>query len=186
MILKKKTSRKIKIVLQGILAKIITAYRHAFFFLKNKVWPITKKTLTIGLSLFFITVISCLTIEGLKHELSNQYENLFGILTQTIGTIVAIFFSLILIPLNQIATKYSPKFLRFLKKDLFLIFVFSFSVLSLVYDVLFLFIGASQQIAIVAIILFILLIVLLGLSVLHIIKISNPYNSILLPSHKEI
>jgi len=33
---------------------------------------------------------------------------------------------------------------------------------------------------------FVLLIVLLGLSVLHIIKISNPYNSILLPSLKEI
>ena len=182
----KRFAKKILNIIQWSWEKIIVAYHRVQLFLKNRVWLIAKRLFIIGCFLLFIAIIFFLTMRGLEHELSSRYENLFGILTQTIGTIVAIFFSLILIPLNQIATKYSPKFLRFLKKDLFFIFVFSFSVFSLVYDVLFLFIGASQQIAIVAIIMFVLLIVLLGLSVLHIIKISNPYNSILLPSHKGI
>lgn len=185
MILVKKMWQKIKDVSQIVLEKITIAYRYAIFFLKNKVWPVTKKVLVIGLFLSLVAAIAFLTREGLKQGLSDQYENLFGILTQTIGTIVAIFFSLILIPLNQIATKYSPKFLKYLKKDVFFISAFLFSVFVLVYDVLFLFVGSSQPIAIAAIILFVFLIILLGLTVLHIIKLSNPYNSILLPAHKE-
>jgi hypothetical protein len=184
MILIKQTKQKI--VLQGTWEKIATAYRYALFFLKSKVWPVAKKIFIIGFLAIFTLAIVWLTKKGLASHLSDKYQNLFGVITSTIGTIVAIFFSLILIPLNQIAMRYSPKFLKFLKKDWFFISVFSFSIFSLVYNVTFLFIGASKLIGIAAIALFIFLVFLLGLSVLHIIKLANPYNSILLPSHKEI
>lgn len=122
----KRFTKKILNIIQWFWEKIIVAYHRVQLFLKNRVWPIAKKLFIIGCFLLFIAIIFFLTIKGLEHELSSRYENLFGILTQTIGTIVAIFFSLILIPLNQIATKYSPKFLRFLKKDLFLFLYFHF------------------------------------------------------------
>jgi len=153
---------------------------------KKQTW---KKIKSIGLwlVLFFVfAIIIYLTIVGLKFELSNDYQNLFSVLTSTIGTIIAIFFSLILIPLNQIATKYSPKFLKYLKKDWVFISIFLFSVFALIYDVIFLLVGSTKLIAISAIILFVFLIILLVKLFLHIIKLSNPYNSILLPSHKEI
>jgi hypothetical protein len=165
----------------------ITGFYHRFAaFLINKVWPITKKLLIAAFLLIYVVVVCYLTKIGLESSLSNEYNSLLGVVTSTVGTIVAIFFSLILIPLNQVATKYSPKFLKYLRKDPFFIFVFLFSIVTLVYGVAFLFLGSTKSIAFSATLLFVSLIVLLGLLVLHVIKLLNPYNSILLPAHKEI
>ena len=106
---------------------------------KSTIWPIAQKLIIVVLILFLSTLIFFLTEKGLNVELNEDYNNLFGVLTATIGTIVAIFFSLILLPLNQIAVKYSPKFLNYIRKDLLLIFVFLFSIFILIYDVIFLF-----------------------------------------------
>jgi len=180
--LAKQNLKKIK----DIIFWLLNIHRQFVFLFRKTISPIFLKGVLIALLFVFSIIIYSLTIVGLKSELSNDYQNLFSVLTSTIGTIIAIFFSLILIPLNQIATKYSPKFLKYLKKDWVLISVFLFSVFTLIYDVIFLLVGSTQLIAISAIMLFVVLIILLGLLVLHIIKLSDPYNSILLPSHKEI
>ncbi len=153
---------------------------------KSTIWPIAQKLIIVVLILFLSTLIFFLTEKGLNVELNEDYNNLFGVLTATIGTIVAIFFSLILLPLNQIAVKYSPKFLKYIRKDLLLIFVFLFSIFILIYDVIFLFLGSNKYIAVLAISTFSILIILLAISVRHIIKLLNPYYSILKPAHKEI
>lgn len=173
---------KIKVVIYFVL----TFFQRVRLFTLKKIFPITKKVFVLFVFTIVFVVVALVTLKGLKQPLTDGYKDLFGVLTSTIGTIVAIFFSLILIPLNQIATKYSTKFLKYLKKDRFFIFVILFSIFILVYDVVFLFTGASQPIAIAAIILFVFLIVLLILSMLHIMKLSDPYNSILLPAHNEI
>jgi len=165
---------------------LISINQRSKIFFRTNVWPILLRWVIAGFFLMFAIIIFSLTKIGLETDLSDKYQELFNVLTSTVGIIIAIFFSLILLPLNQIAAKYSPKFLKYLKKDLFFISVFLFSVFILIYDVIFLFLGSTQLIAISAIILFISLIGLLGLSVLHVIKLSNAYNSILLPSHKEI
>ncbi len=164
----------------------VRIYQHSIFFFRNKIWPILFKTVIIAFLLIFVILIISLTKVGLATGLSNEYQELFGVLTSTIGTMVAIFFSLILLPLNQIAAKYSPKFLKYIKKDWVFISIFFASVFILIYDVVFLFLGATFLIAISAIILFVFLICLLGLFVSHVIKLLNAYNSILIPSHKEI
>lgn len=171
---------------RAISEKIYFWIRRSAHFTRIVIFPTAKTVFIAGALLCSIIFVGYLTLCGLRYPLTNEYESLFGTLTQTVGTIVAIFFSLILIPLNQIATKYSPKFLNFLKRDNFFVFILIFSGASLIYDVVFLFYGASYLITIAGVFLFALLIVLLGFFIFHIIKLSDPYNSILIPSHDEI
>lgn len=164
----------------------LRTYRITAFFIKSRVWPSVKRILAGLAILTFLGLITIFTKNGLKLELTGAYNELLSVLASTIGTIVAIFFSLVLIPLNQIASKYSPKFLKYMRRDVFLITAFVYSVAALAYDVIFLLVGASKPVAIAAVIGFGGLLLVLGLSVLHIIKFSNPYYSILMPAHKEI
>lgn len=177
---------KVKNILEVFKKELAFRYQQINLFFKKSVWPVVKLVITLCLCFAFIAVIVLLVKNGIDKPLTEQYQNLFGTLTQTVGTIVAIFFSLILIPLNQISTRYSPSFLKYLKKDKIFAFVFLFSCSSLIYDVTFLFIGSSQNLAVIGVIFFIQLIVLLGFLLVHIIYLSNPYNSILLPAHEEI
>ncbi len=169
-----------------IFPKILATWYAAFYFFKKRIWPIIKSIFWTIVILAFLSGIGLLTRSGLSKDLSAEYRDLLGVLVSTAGTIVAIFFSLILIPLNQIASRYSPKFLSYLKKDWVFISIFVFSFFTLVYDVIFLLLGASQSIAIAAILLFVVLIFLIGVSLLRVVSLSNPYNSILIPSHKKI
>lgn len=155
-------------------------------FLLSTVWPVVKKILVVMALCVYFGGVAYLTYKGSGGLLTNDYANLFGVLTSTTGTVIAIFFSLVLIPLNQIASRYSPRFLKYLKKDLFFVSVFTFSIATLIYDVAFLFVGSNKMLAGTAILLFLSLIIVIGSLIFHIIKLSNPYYSILLPAHKEI
>ncbi len=166
--------------------RFLEGYQKISYFLLNKAWPVIK---TGSVFCFFIALLGLITYQtlaGMRQGLTSDYGNLFGVLTTTVGTVVAIFFSFALIPLNQITTRYSPNFLKHVKNDHFFWLVFLCSAIALIYDAVFLLIGASFPIASAATELFVLEIFLLGLSVLHVIKLSNPYNSILMPAHKEI
>lgn len=155
------------------------------FFLA-KIWPVLKKIVVTILVLTYVTYVLFLTYLGFQDPLTQDFSNFFGVLVSTIGTIVAIFFSLILIPLNHIASRYSPKFLKFLRHDSFFLIAFCFSFLILAYDLIFLLIGSTTLIAWAASLLFLFELLIVGLSVRHVIKLSDPYYSILLPSHKQI
>lgn len=134
----------------------------------------------------FLATIIILTVKGLGRQLSNEYREIFTVLSATTGTVIAIFFSLVLIPLNQISSRYSPKFLKYLAKDTFFGLVFLYSFVSLTYDLVFLYAGASSYIAQAAIIQFLFLFITLIASWRYIIRLSNPMNSVLQPVHAEI
>lgn len=150
----------------------------------SKKW-LRKGLFTVAMVSLFVIIVF-FTWRGRNVGQNSSYDNLMGVLVSTTGTVIAIFFSLVLIPLNQIAARYSPSFLKHLKKDSVFITTFVFSTLTLVYDLFFLVHGTSKTIAFLSSALFILLVFLLGQLLFHIIKLSNPYESILRPAHKEI
>lgn len=156
------------------------------FLFKRKVLPEIIWQFKFVCFVVFGLIVFFFTKKGLAENLTDGYDELFSTLTSTIGTIVAIFFSLILIPLGRIADKFSPKFLKYLRKDSVLIFTFTYSIVVLVYSAIFLFWGSSYWIAVSEMILFGGLILILGYLLLHIIWLLDAKNSILKPAHKEI
>lgn len=172
--------------LEKVKILLLNKYYNFSFVIRKKIWPEVVWQFRFACLVLFFGIIYLLTARGLEVKLTNNYQELFGILTSTTGTMVAIFFSLILLPLSQIANKYSPKFLKYLRKDRPLILIFLYSIGTIVYYLAFLFKGASYWIAFSAVLLFIFLIILLGFLVLHIIWLLDVMNSILAPLHKEI
>lgn len=180
--LNNKFSKKLK----KIVLLIIDNYHKYIFIFKKYILPEIVWQFKFTCFIIFIIIIFFFTKLGLNENLTNDYRELFSTLTSTIGTIVAIFFSLILIPLSRIADKFSPKFLKYLRRDSFLITAFLYSIATLVYSVVFLFKGSSYWIAITEIILFVTLVIFLGYLLMHIIWLLDVNNSILFPAHKEI
>lgn len=184
--LKQLLNNKLRKKLKKALFFLTDNFHKYFFIFKKYVWPEIIWQFKFTCFIVFIIIIFFFTKRGLTENLTSEYKELFSTLTSAIGTIVAIFFSLILIPLGRIADKFSPKFLKYLRKDPFLIIAFLYSIATLVYSVVFLFKGSSHWIAISEIILFVALVVFLGYLLLHIIWLLDVKNSILFPAHKEI
>ena len=155
-------------------------------YLKFYILPIFILELKISFVFFFFFFIGLLTQFGIRQELNNDFNNLLSLLASIIGTIIAITFSLIILPIQHIASKYSPKFLRYILKDSQSIISFITFSLILLYYITFIYVGSSPLIISSAILLFIFSLLVLWLLIRHIIKISNPYFSILIPAYEKI
>lgn len=82
--------------------------------LTRKLWWHIARELGLLLIGIFFEVEFILTYYGLSDRLSTNGDSkdVFTTLVATIGTMVAIFFSLLLIPLNQVSSKYFLDFWR--------------------------------------------------------------------------
>ena len=155
-------------------------------YLKFYILPIFILELKIFFVFFFFFFIGLLAQFGIRQELNNDFNNLLSLLASITGTVIAITFSLIILPIQHIANKYSPKFLRYVLKDSQFKISFTTFFLTLLYYIIFLYTGSSPLIILSAILLFIFSLLVLWLLIRHIIKISNPYYSILIPAYEEI
>lgn len=153
---------------------------------KHQAMPYIKRAARLMFFGAFLATQIILTWHGVHHKLADSYNGLLTTLVTTIGTMVAIFFSLVLIPLNQISSKYSPRFLTYLKRDQFFIGVLTYSVASLLYCTIFTLKGANGYIAEAVSLQFGLVVLFLAASWFHVIYIANPLNGILTPFRLEV
>ncbi len=153
---------------------------------RHKVLPKTIRLLVLFLIACFISVIALLTYYGSQEQMSEKYQEVFSVVLSVAGTIVAIFFSLILIPLDKISERYSPKFLDYLKSDHVFITAFLYSVTLVVYNAYFLINKASNFIAYASSLQLVLLFIVILFLWRRSIFLSNPLNSVLIPEQDRI
>jgi len=134
----------------------------------------------------FFSAIIFFTYKGLGQELNNQYNDLIIALASILGTIIAIFFTLVIFPIQQISNKYSHKFSAYILKDRKFYLYFCFFSIVLIYYLFFVFYGSSKLIAIMSLLFFLLSLLALWDLIRHVIKISNPVYSILQPAYRMI
>src|SRR5690606_36405993 len=134
----------------------------------------------------FISAIALLTYYGLQEQMSEKYQEVFSVVLSVAGTIVAIFFSLILIPLDKISERYSPQFLDYLKSDHVFITAFLYSVTLVVYNAYFLINGASNFIAYASSLQLVFFFIVILFLCRRFIFLSNPLNSVLIPEQDRI
>ncbi|MFA7169726.1 MAG: DUF2254 family protein [Candidatus Paceibacterota bacterium] len=137
------------------------------------------------ISSFVLTIVS-LTVFGIRQTPTEQHNELLPLLASIVGTILTVFFSLVVLHIQHIAGRYSPKFLKFVLRDILFKISFGFFAFTLIYYVYFIYAGFSDFIAIASILLFVFSIIVLWQLVKHIIKISDPYYSILEPAYTKI
>lgn len=169
-----------------IIAAAYNKYEIFSWRIRYQALPFVAKALLIILIGTFLGTTVSLTIKGLELPGGSEYKDLFSVVLGTTGTVVAIFFSLVLIPLEQISKRYSPKFLHYLRNDHVFATAFLYCFISIAYNAYFMFAGASKYIAVASVIqvafLFIVLYILWRWS----IKLSNPLYSVLLPEQNRI
>lgn len=165
---------------------IFSRYEIFAWRVRYKVLPKFIRLLLVFLIACFISTIALLTYYGLQEQMSEKYQEVFSVVLSVAGTIVAIFFSLILIPLDKISERYSPKFLDYLKSDHVFITAFLYSVTLVVYNAYFLINGASNFIAYASSLQLVLLFVVILFLWRRSIFLSNPLNSVLIPEQDRI
>lgn len=165
---------------------VFSRYEVFAWHVRYKVLPKTTRLLLVFLIACFISAIALLTYYGLQEQMSEKYQEVFSVVLSVAGTIVAIFFSLILIPLDKISERYSPKFLDYLKSDHVFITAFLYSVTLVVYNAYFLINGASNFIAYASSLQLVLLFIVILFLWRRSIFLSNPLNSVLIPEQDRI
>lgn len=165
---------------------IFSRYEVFAWSVRYKVLPKAIRFLMMFLIAWFISAIALLTYYGLQEQMSEKYQEVFSVVLSAAGTIVAIFFSLILIPLDKISERYSPKFLEYLKSDHVFMTAFLYSITLVAYNVYFLINGASKLIAYASSLQLVLLFVVILFLWRRSIFLSNPLNSVLIPEQNRV
>lgn len=163
------------------IASLFLFYERTAWSIKYRATPKILWLLKILIVGSFIGGACVLTIKGFEQPLSDSYKELFSVILGTTGTIVAIFFSLVLIPLNPIASRYSPRFLEHLKNDHVFIATFIYSFVSVGYNALLLVCGGNQLLALCSVAQLLFLFIILYWLWRRAIFLTNPMNSVLLP-----
>jgi len=168
-------------------AIVLIKFEQAMWWVKNKllpsIWRFTKNAL-IGT---FIGTVGALTVLGLDEPLRDgAYSELLSVSLGTTGTVIAIFFSLVLIPINQISGRYAPRFFEHLKNDTVFFTTFFYAFLSISYSAFFLYRGANDLIAFSVVLQIAFLFIILYSLWLYSIFLSNPVNGVLLREQKTI
>ncbi len=168
-------------------AKFIMKLERTGLLIKVRVVPLIWRSLKVLFVGCFLGAVSTLTAFGLSEHLeTDSYKELLSVSLGTTGTVIAIFFSLVLIPINQMTGRYAPRFLKHLKNDLLFFLTFAYAFLSISYSAFFLYKGANEFIAISAMLQIAFLFIVLYSLWLHAIALSNPARGVLYPEVREI
>lgn len=143
------------------------------------------ETKAILIVVWFLLII-VLTYKGVEQGLNYVHNDLLITLASILGTILAIFFTLVILPVQQISNRYSYKFLTYVLSDRKFKTSFLLFAVILFYYLVFIYYGSSKLIVLLSFLFFVLSLVNLWDLIQHIIKISNPMFSILLPAHDKI
>jgi len=169
-----------------ITAALFNKYERFIWRFRYQFIPFLIKASIILLVGSFIGASISLTVKGLGYPFTDEYKELFSVVLATTGTVVAIYFSLVLIPLEQISKRYSPRFLEYLKNDHVFAVSFLYCFSSIAFNTYFLFAGASRYIAIASALQVVFLFVVLYWLWRWSIRLSNPQYSVLLPEQNRI
>lgn len=178
--------KKIEELRHRIVAVMYRRYEWVLWHLRNRILPFVIKLLTLLLVGTFIGTVLSLTVLGLEQESTKEYAELFSVVLGTTGTVVAIFFSLVLIPLEQISKRYSPRFLDYLKNDRVFGISFLYCFTTIGYNAYFLYTGASSYIAVASAMQVVFLFIVLYWLWRWSVRLSNPLYSVLLPEQRKI
>lgn len=169
-----------------LVAKLFNKYERFLWRFQYQALPFVTKVATMVLIGTFLGAVLSLTAKGMGEHFSSEYNELFSVVLGTTGTVVAIFFTLVLIPLEQISKRYSPRFLYYLRNDHVFVASFLYCLVSIAYNAIFLLVGASKYIAMASVLQIIFLFIVLYWLWRWSIRLSNPLYSVLLPEQNRI
>ena len=168
------------------IAYLFNKYEILLWRVRYQLWPLLKRAAVVIIIGSFLGAVLTLTVKGLNMPFNDDYKDLFSVVLGTTGTVVAIFFSLVLIPLEQISKRYSPRFLDYLKNDQVFTTSFLYCIASIAFNAYFLYAGASRYIAIASVLQVVFLFLVLYWLWRWSIKLSNPLYSVLLPEQTKL
>jgi len=114
-------------------------------------------------------------------EANNNYNEVLIAGTTFTGTVLAIFFTLIALPIENILSKYSQELITRLKGDIIFIFSFVFLIITFSYNLFLIVFGSTSELTIVSLGLTIDSLLVLALLVIHtfyILDVRNQLNDI--------
>lgn len=111
-------------------------------------------------------------------ESNNNYNEVLVAGTTFTGTVLAIFFTLIALPIENILSKYSQELITRLKRDVIFIFSFIFLIITFSYNLFLIVFGSTPELTIVSLGLTIDSLLVLALLVIHTFYILDVRNQL--------